>query len=171
MMQAVDSSAGTGPDSWLDWLNDSPVGAAMRGDLWLYPMVEVVHIIGFTVLVGSVLMFDLRVLGLSKDIKVTALARHLLTWSIAALLLIVPAGLLMFSAHPHDFASSGVFILKLCLIATAGVNAVLFHVGVYRSVDRWNTAVATPGIAKIQALFSIALWVAVIFCGRLLAYT
>jgi len=170
-MQAVDSSVGTAPDSWLDWLNDSALGAAMRGDLWLYPMVEVVHILGFSVLFGAVLMFDLRVLGLSKNIEVTALARHLLTWSIAALLLVVPAGVMMFSAHPHDFASNGVFILKLCLIATAGVNAVLFHVGVYRSVDRWNTAVATPGIAKIQALFSIALWVAVIFCGRLLAYT
>ena len=170
-MQAVDSSVGTAPDSWLDWLNDSALGAAMRGDLWLYPMVEVVHILGFSVLFGAVLMFDLRVLGLSKNIEVTALARHLLTWSIAALLLVVPAGLMMFSAHPHDFASNGVFILKLCLIAVAGVNAVLFHVGVYRSVDRWNTAIAAPGIAKIQALFSIALWVTVILCGRLLAYT
>ena len=170
-MQAVDSSVGTAPDSWLDWLNDSALGAAMRGDLWLYPMVEVVHILGFSVLFGAVLMFDLRVLGLSKNIEVTALARHLLTWSIAALLLVVPAGLMMFSAHPHDFASNGVFILKLCLIAAAGINAVLFHVGVYRSVDRWNTAIAAPGIAKIQALFSIALWVTVILCGRLLAYT
>ncbi|VVP42817.1 DUF6644 family protein [Pseudomonas silesiensis] len=170
-MQAVDSSVGTAPDSWLDWLNDSALGAAMRGDLWLYPMVEVVHILGFSVLFGAVLMFDLRVLGLSKNIEVTALARHLLTWSIAALLLVVPAGLMMFSAHPHDFASNGVFILKLCLIAAAGINAALFHVGVYRSVDRWNTAIAAPGIAKIQALFSIALWVTVILCGRLLAYT
>ena len=170
-MQAVDSSVGTAPDSWLDWVGDSQLGAAMRGDLWLYPMVEVVHILGFSVLFGAVLMFDLRVLGLSKNIEVTALARHLLTWSIAALLLVVPAGLMMFSAHPHDFASNGVFILKLCLIAAAGINAALFHVGVYRSVDRWNTAIAAPGIAKIQALFSIALWVTVILCGRLLAYT
>jgi len=76
-MQAVDSSVGTAPDSWLDWLNDSALGAAMRGDLWLYPMVEVVHILGFSVLFGAVLMFDLRVLGLSKSIEVTALARHL----------------------------------------------------------------------------------------------
>ncbi|VVM43725.1 hypothetical protein PS662_00432 [Pseudomonas fluorescens] len=168
-MQTLNTGAGT--DSWLDWLGDSPLGAAMRGDLWLYPMVEVVHIIGFAVLVGSVVMFDLRVLGLSKNIAVTDLARHLLTWSLAALLLIVPAGLMMFSAHPHDFASNGIFILKLCLIATAGLNAVLFHIGVYRSVNRWNTAVAAPGMAKCQALLSIALWVTVVSCGRLLAYT
>lgn len=165
------TTSGPGSTSWLDWMNDSPLGAAMRGELWLYPMVEVVHIIGFIVLVGSVVMFDLRVLGLSKDIQVTALARHLLTWSIAALLLIVPAGLMMFSAHPHDFASNDIFILKLCLIATAGLNAVLFHVGVYRSVEQWNTGAAAPGVAKLQALFSMALWVSVVLCGRLLAYT
>lgn len=170
-MQATDSNAVVGPQSWLDWLDSSQLGSAMRGDLWLYPMVEVVHIIGFAVLVGSVVMFDLRVLGLSKTIAVTALARHLLTWSIAALLLIVPAGLMMFTAHPHDFASNDIFILKLCLIATAGVNAVLFHVGVYRSVNRWNTDVAAPALAKIQALLSIGLWMSVILCGRLLAYT
>ena len=168
----MDTTTTSGPGSnWLDWMNDSPLGAAMRGELWLYPMVEVVHIIGFIVLVGSVVMFDLRVLGLSKDIQVTALARHLLTWSIAALLLIVPAGLMMFSAHPHDFASNDIFILKLCLIATAGLNAVLFHVGVYRSVAQWNTGAAAPGVAKLQALFSMVLWVSVVLCGRLLAYT
>ncbi|MHC8286001.1 DUF6644 family protein [Pseudomonas sp. XS1P51] len=170
-MQATDTRGGAGPESWLDWLDGSQLGATMRGDLWLYPLVEVVHIIGFSVLVGSVVMFDLRVLGLSKSIEVTALARHLLTWSIAALLLIVPAGLMMFTAHPHDFASNNIFILKLCLIATAGLNAVIFHVGVYRSVTQWNTGAAAPGIAKIQALLSIALWFSVVLCGRLLAYT
>ena len=157
--------------TWLDWMHDSPLGAAMRGDMWLYPMVEVMHIVGFSVLVGAVVMFDLRVLGLSRTIQITALARHLLSWAIAALLLIVPAGLMMFSAHPHDFASNDIFILKLCLIATAGLNALLFHVGIYRSVGAWNTGVAAPGVARVQALFSIGLRVSVIFCGRLLAYT
>ncbi|HEF4760797.1 TPA: hypothetical protein SAN82_003243 [Pseudomonas putida] len=157
--------------TWMDWLNDSPLGEAMRGDLWLYPLVEVMHIVGFAILVGAVVMFDLRVLGLSRNLQVTALARHLLPWAIAALLLIVPAGLMMFSAHPHDFASNDIFILKLCLIATAALNAALFHVGVYRSVTTWNTDAPAPGLAKLQALFSIVIWVSVIFCGRLLAYT
>lgn len=170
-MDTTSARAGTGPDSWLDWLDDSRLGLAMRGELWLYPIVEVVHIIGFVVLVGSVFMFDLRVLGLSKDIAVTALARHLLRWSLAALILIVPAGLMMFTAHPHDFATNNIFILKLSLIATAGLNAALFHVGVYRSVARWNTAIAAPAMAKVQAVLSMGLWVTVVLCGRLLAYT
>jgi len=161
----------SGENTWLDWLDASPVGSAMRSDLWLYPLVEVVHIIGFAVLVGSVIMFDLRVLGLSREIAVTALARHLLRFAVAALLLIVPAGLMMFSAHPHDFVSNNVFLLKLSLIAIAGINAALFHIGVYRSVTRWNTGVAAPAIARIQAVLSIGLWLCVVLCGRLLAYT
>lgn len=169
-MQAA-AQKSTESNSWLDWLDASPVGSAMRGDLWLYPLVEVVHIIGFAVLVGSVVMFDLRVLGLSREIAVTALARHLLRFAVAALLLIVPAGLMMFSAHPHDFASNSVFLLKLSLIAIAGINAALFHMGVYRSVSSWNTGVKAPAVAQIQAVVSIGLWLCVVLCGRLLAYT
>ncbi|PBJ14958.1 hypothetical protein BSF43_12260 [Pseudomonas ogarae] len=167
-MQASQAGSAQG---WMDRLSDSSLALAMRSELWLYPLVEVVHIIGFSILVGAVLMFDLRLLGLSKGIAVTALARHLLPWAVAALLLIVPAGLMMFSAHPHDFAGNDVFILKLCLIAAAGLNALLFHVGTYRSVEQWDTGHKTPGQARIQALVSMALWISVILCGRLLAYT
>lgn len=168
-MQAIE--AGNDPQGWLDQLEGSSLALAMRGELWLYPLVEVVHIIGFSLLVGAVVMFDLRVLGVSKDIAVTALARHLLPWALAALLLIVPAGLMMFSAHPHDFAGNGVFILKLCLIAAAGLNALAFHFGIYRTVSQWNTASAAPGLAKAQAVLSVAIWFTVVLCGRLLAYT
>ncbi|WP_053150641.1 DUF6644 family protein [Pseudomonas sp. Pf153] len=167
-MQASQAGA---PQGWMDQLGDSSLALAMRSELWLYPLVEVVHIIGFSVLVGAVVMFDLRILGLSKGIAVTALARHLLTWALAALLLIVPAGLMMFSAHPHDFAGNDVFVLKLCLIATVGLNALVFHVGTYRGVQQWNIGHKAPGLARIQALLSMALWFAVICCGRLLAYT
>jgi hypothetical protein len=168
-MQVIE--AGNDPQGWLDQLEGSSLALAMRGELWLYPLVEVVHIIGFSLLVGAVVMFDLRVLGVSKDIAVTALARHLLPWALAALLLIVPAGLMMFSAHPHDFAGNGVFILKLCLIAAAGLNALVFHLGIYRTVSQWNTASAAPGLAKAQAVLSVAIWFTVVLCGRLLAYT
>lgn len=156
---------------WLGWLHDSPLGEAMRNEVWLYPLIEVVHITGFAVLVGAVTLFDLRLLGYSRNLSVRALADYLLRWAMAALLLIVPAGLMMFAAQPEDFANNPVFILKLCLIAMAGANAALFHLGVYRSVAGWDVNATTPGIARFQALLSMLLWVVVILCGRLLAYT
>lgn len=152
------------------WLAASGLGQAMRSWLWLYPIVEIVHIIGFVVLVGAVAMFDLRILGFARQLPVPALGRHLLRWSAAGLILILPAGLMMFSAHPDEFASSTVFRLKLALIAAAGLNAAIFHMGVYRSAPIWGQD-AAPASAKAQALLSLLLWIAVISCGRLLAYT
>lgn len=155
----------------LGWLDGTWLAQAMRGSLWMYPIVETVHIVGFVVLVGSVLMFDMRLFGLSRHLAVDALSRHLLRWSVGALVLVVPAGLMMFSAHPQEFISNPVFILKLTLIMTAGINALIFHTGVYRSVAQWNVDVAPPAAAKLHAMLSALLWIAVISCGRLLAYT
>ena len=156
---------------FLGWLETTPLSMAMRSSLWLYPIVEIVHIVGFVTLVGAVAMFDLRVLGFARSLPVHALGRHLLPWSLAGLALIVPAGLMMFSAHPHDFLNNRVFQVKLMLIAAAGINALLFHIGVYRSVAKWNKDVPAPALAKGQATGSLAIWIAVISCGRLLAYT
>ncbi|MES2979589.1 MAG: DUF6644 family protein [Pseudomonadota bacterium] len=155
----------------LGWLEASSLSLAMRGNLWLYPAVEIVHIVGFVVLVGAVAMFDMRLLGWSKSLPVQQLGQHLLPWSLASLALVVPAGLMMFSAHPHDFVSNSAFLLKLGLIAAAGVNALVFHAGAYRSVESWNTATSPPRSAKLHAVLSLLIWVAVICCGRLLAYT
>lgn len=156
---------------WLVWLEGSAFSQAMREQVWLYPLVEVAHIAGFSVLVGAVTLFDLRLLGYARTLPVQALAHHLLLWALAALTLIVPAGLAMFASQPLEFAGNPVFVLKLGLIGLAGLNAGLFHLGIYRSVSRWDTETATPGIAKIQAVASILLWIGVITCGRLLAYT
>ena len=156
---------------WLVWLEGSAVSQAMREQVWLYPLVEVAHIAGFSVLVGAVALFDLRLLGCARTLPVKALAQHLLGWALVALTLIVPAGLAMFASQPLEFAGNPVFLLKLGLIGLAGLNAGLFHLGIFRSVSRWDAETATPGIARIQALVSIVLWTGVITCGRLLAYT
>lgn len=148
-----------------------PIARAMRESLWMYPIVEVIHIVGFVILVGSVLMFDLRVLGLSKHIPVRALARHLLPWSWAALVLIVPTGFLMFTAHANDFLANRTFQLKMALLMTAGINAIAFHTGPYQTVKAWDVGVPAPLVAKASVAASLVLWLAVITCGRLLAYT
>jgi hypothetical protein len=148
-----------------------PFARAMRESLWMYPIVEVVHIVGFVVLVGSVLMFDLRILGLNKQIPVRALARHLLPWSWAALILIVPTGLLMFTAHANDFLGNKAFQLKMALLMTAGLNAIAFHTGPYQTAKDWDVGVPAPLVAKASVVASMILWLAVITCGRLLAYT
>lgn len=158
----------TGPE-WLVAIEKSGIAQLMRESLWMYPIVEIVHIIGFVILVGGVAAFDLRLLGFSRGIEIPALARHLLPWSVASLLLVVPAGLLMFSAHATEFVRNPVFLFKLSLIVLAGLNAAAFHLGPYRKAWSWHSD--SPGKAKVFAATSIAMWLAVIACGRLLAYT
>jgi hypothetical protein len=94
-----------------------------------------------------------------------------LPWTAASFLLIVPSGLAMFVAHAGDFIASDVFALKICLIFAAGVNAAVFHAGTFRSSAAWDANRAPPPAARLAAALSLLLWVAVIACGRLLAYT
>jgi hypothetical protein len=147
-----------------------PLALAMRQDLWLYPAVEIFHIIGFVTLVGSIIVLDLRLLGLSKTLPVSLLARHTLPWSIGALALIVPSGLLMFITHAGDFIGNPAFITKMSLLFCAAINAAVFHAGVFRSVAAWDVGASTPAAAKIHALLSLLIWFSVLACGRLLAY-
>ena len=81
---------------------------------------------------------------------------------------------MMFTAHASDFISSPVFVLKMCLIMAAGLNAALFHTIVFPSVQVWDSEemrkLGPPPSARISAAVSLAIWVCVIACGRLLAY-
>jgi hypothetical protein len=156
--------------AFLVYLETSGLASLMRQSQWLYPIVEIVHILGFVTLVGSVAMFDLRLLGLSPRLSVAGMARHLLRWSLGSLLLVVPSGLMMFSAHATEFADNTAFRVKMLLLATAGANAVWFHRTSFRSVADWNTGVAPPLASRVAAGVSLALWIGVIGCGRLIAY-
>lgn len=156
--------------AWLVWLETTRLAVAMRQWLWLYPVVEILHILGFVILVGSAAMFDVRLLGWSHHMPVVDMARHHLRWSRLSLVLVVPSGILMFMAHATEMATNPAFRLKLLLIGAAGLNAWLFHVGPFKSVQRWNRDVAVPFTAKAAAFLSLMFWAGVIACGRLLAY-
>jgi hypothetical protein len=151
-------------------IEGSALGAAMRQSLWLFPAVETVHIVAFAVLVGSIAIVDLRVLGFSRTLPVTALARHALPWTVGAFAVAVPTGLLLFTAHASDLVANRAFVLKITLIMIAGTNAAWFHLGPYRSVAAWDTAAAAPLPARACAALSLLVWVGVIVCGRMLAY-
>jgi hypothetical protein len=155
---------------WLSALEHSSLADVMRHSLWTYPIVEIVHIVGFATLVGAVGLFDLRLLGFSRAVSIRALERHLLPWAWAALLLIVPSGVAMLSAHATEFAGNPAFRVKLLLLAFAALNAAVFHNTVYRSVTAWDQHQPTPTAAKASALLSLAIWLGVITCGRLIAY-
>jgi hypothetical protein len=159
----------SGP-AWAVWLETSGIAVAMRQWLWLYPIVEIVHIVGFVILVGAAFMFDLRLLGVSRGLPVSAMADHLLPRARLALVLVVPSGLLMFMAHATEMLENPAFRLKLLLIAAAVLNAGIFHRWPFRAVGDWDTELPSPPTARLAGVLSLLLWTGAIACGRLLAY-
>ncbi|HEY7365610.1 MAG TPA: DUF6644 family protein [Methylomirabilota bacterium] len=159
----------TGP-AWLVWLETTYLADAMRQWLWLYPIVEIVHIVGIVLLVGAAAMFDLRLLGVSPRLPVAEMARHLLPWARLGLGVVAVTGATMFVAHATEFADNPAFQLKLGLIVAACLNAAVFHRWPFRAVSAWNVGADPPAAAKWAAVLSLTLWAGVISCGRLLAY-
>nr|WP_256488683.1 DUF6644 family protein [Pontibacter sp. HSC-36F09] len=145
------------------------MASAIRTSSWLYPFLEILHILGIVLLVGAAFLFDLRLLGFSRNLPVPDLARHLLPWSRRGLYLIVPSGLLLFSTNALALASDPVFHIKLIMLVVGGLNAGFFHRFLASAAPEWGQGSA-PRVAKVVALCSIVVWVLVIACGRLLAY-
>jgi hypothetical protein len=158
------------PADVFEWLESSAPAVYIRQSTLLFPVIEIIHITGFIGLVGSALLFDLRLLGLSKRLPVTGLASHLLPWSRRSLWLVIPAGILLFVSQAKALSTNAVFGMKLILIVIAFSNAGFFHFYTFRSVSSWNVGVSAPVAAKVAALISIIAWCGVITCGRLIAY-
>ncbi len=129
---------------------------------WAYPALEVVHIVGIALLVGNLALLELRVWGAGAVLPVQALARLALTLSLAGFSLIAASGLLMFASQPQELLANRAFVVKLSLVILAGCNAATFHArGGLQKLD---------ATARLQTGLSLALWLAVIVCGRAIAY-
>ena len=132
---------------------------AMKYSTWLYPTVETVHIWGIGMLFGSVVLMDLRVLGLGKALDYSALSRLGIAVSVLGFSLAVITGSMLFITHAADLIASRLFILKMCLIFLLIANATLLRMRV----------VINP-VTKAQAVISLVGWASVIGLGRWLAY-
>ena len=149
-------------------LQESALGHLMRSSPALYPAVEILHILGFVVLVGSMLALDLRLLGLGRAIPIQPMAQLLLPLSRFGFLLAISMGLLLFSADAAHVVRNPAFQTKLLLIAAALANILIAHVGPWRRVALWHADAS--GGAKVTALVSLLLWLSAVCAGRLIAY-
>jgi hypothetical protein len=160
---------------WLDmltWLEKTWVADFVRVTPWVYSSLEIIHLMGLALLVGPALLFDLRVLGAGTDvISVSAAARRLLPLARGGLMLAALSGAAMFAAGAREIAGTGAAPVKLGLLTLAGINVAVFHLGVYRRVEEWDTDRRPPPAARTAGAVSLVAWTGVVACGRLLAYT
>ena len=139
-----------------------PLAAAVRHSLWAYPVLEVVHIAALGTLFGSLLLLDLRLFGFGKAIDVPPLGRYCVRVALVAFVFAASSGLLMLAARATELVENPVFQAKLALIALAGGDALLFHRR--RGLERHD------GVARLQGILSLAIWIGVISAGRFIAY-
>jgi hypothetical protein len=152
--------------SLIQALHDWPFAVWLRSAPIVYPALEAIHIIALAITFGSLWLVDLRLLGVRlfglNGIDANVLAKATLPWTLLGFVLAATVGSLMFLARAGDFISNGAFLIKMLLLFTAGTNAAILHSR--GALDSSSTT------TRVQALFSILLWIGIIVCGRWIAY-
>lgn len=152
-------------DFWT-WLGGLPISTHI-GETWWFPLLESIHVLAATFLVGSILMVDLRLLGLAaRSHAVSRITREIVPWTRAAFALSALAGLGMFITQPARYADNRAFQIKLVLLVLAGINMAVFHLRTLRGVVAWDTAGAIPGAARFAGACSVLLWIGILLAGR-----
>ena len=153
----------------LEGVERLPLAVAMRESFWLYPTVESLHITGIAGLFGSVLLLDLRLLGMGREVPLLPLIRLAVPISCVSFFLVAITGSLMFLAHAREFVASPLFVYKIGMIMLLLTNAAVLHLRATGYPDDSN-ANRNGGLARIQVALSILGWLGVIGMGRWLAY-
>lgn len=153
------------------WLEQTSIGSSVRESLWLFPAIETLHLLGMAALVGTITVFDLRLMGwLMRRERVSDLARRLLPWTWAGFAVQVVTGVLLFSSEAVKVGANPAFRLKMLLLLLAGGHALIFHWTVYRKVTTWDDSPVVPFGAKIAGFTSILLWVGIVAAGRFIGF-
>jgi hypothetical protein len=154
------------------WLEETPVALLVRESTWGFAIVVAIHILGLTVSVGTLVWFDLRLLGVAlRGYPVSALYRPLMPWTLAGFAIMFTSGAVLFAAFATAAYGSLYFRIKLAAIVLAGLNALFFHLVTERRIADWNEGVRPPLPARLAGLVSIVVWAVVILAGRMMSYT
>jgi hypothetical protein len=152
-------------DLWT-WLENLPIAGEI-GATWLFPFSESIHVISSTFLLGSILLVDLRLLGLAaRDQPVSRLTSEVVPWTLGACVVSVLSGVAMFITQANRYVVNGPFQIKMALLVLAGLNMAVFHRATVRRIADWDTAAETPGAAKLAGGASLLLWIGVMLSGR-----
>jgi hypothetical protein len=150
----------------------SVVADRIRENDILFPLIESIHVLALSLVVGSIVAIDLRLLGLAwvrRPASRVTLGILPLTW--CAFVLAVASGALLFISNAAKYLANGYFVAKMILIAIAGANMLAFHWIGARDQARWDRDHAPPLKARLAGGLSILLWVAVVACGRWIGFT
>lgn len=146
------------------WLNDLVIGYA-----WTWPTLETLHFIALCLLIGSILVMDIRLIGFQRMIPIAAVHR-LVPVALAGFSVNLVTGVLFCFGDPHRYFINISFQIKMLLVLLAGINALVYYLKVEPMLARAEPMADTPPLAKLVGAASIALWLGVVAFGRLIPY-
>jgi len=153
---------------WAQALQDSSFAAAIRSGAYVYPFVNILHVLGVGLIVGSILALDFRILGFARSVSAEGASQLLTPFAVAGLVIAIPSGFALYASDAVSLSQNNVMWTKLVLIVFGIGNAVLFR-------KLWNLHLAdwernATALARSQAILSILIWISVPVLGRLVAY-
>ena len=156
----------------LEWLQGLAWTTAIRESPWGYPIIETAHVASIVFFAGLVMVMDLRLVGLAfTHAPLTQIQRRLFPWQMAGFVPSTATGLLLCCIDPLRYYGNVFFWVKLGMLMLAGINALAFHLTIYRTAVRWDEDPQVPGRVRLAGAVSLLLWCAVIVSGRLIAFT
>src|SRR5207244_6721000 len=154
-----------------EWLAGTPGSIALHELLYLYLIGLTVHVMTLCLFVGTAVMMDLRLLGLTlQSVRVSEVMTRLLPWTSAGFVLTIISGTLLFYAAPLSRYENIFFRAKMVALLLAGINILAFHNTVYRRVAEWDLDPIPPRRARVMGGFALVLWALIITLGRLIPY-
>jgi hypothetical protein len=157
---------------FLSAMQATPWGTAVRESTWLFPTIESAHVLSLVLVVGSIMMVDLRLLNLaSRERSVRELTDDILPWTWTAFIAAAITGTLLFSSSAIRYSHIWQFEAKMCMLILAAVNMGIFHLGAFRSVAEWDRhPVHPPLAAKLAGGISLCIWVSIVGLGRWIGF-
>jgi hypothetical protein len=154
---------------WEIWVRGTPLHSFVHEHYWIWPVAESVHFIGLSLLIGTVGLYDLRVLGMAKAVPPSSLHK-LIPFGIAGFVVNMLTGILFFAAYPEQYAYNRAFHFKLVFMTIAAANVAVFYSAAFRRVRHLGAGATAPAQARVITGISLFAWLGVLICGRLLTF-
>jgi hypothetical protein len=154
-----------------DWLSLTPISMLFQSVEWIIPMVQSVHILAIAIVMSSVIMVDLRLMGLmGHSQSISGLARRFIPWVWVSLVVLLLSGLILITAEPRRDLLNPIFQLKMALLVVAIIVTAVFQETVRRNMEFWDLSPSRRAGAWVTAVVSLLVWTAIVGCGRWIAY-
>jgi len=148
------------------WFDATPISLIIRNSTYIFPVVEVLHLFGLTLLLGTITVIDMRMLGVGmRRQSIAQVAGSLAPWSIGAAALTILSGILLFLSEAMKCYGNAAFPYKMWFL----LGGIILYFAVQRKVTS-PTSRVSPGTLKVVAVLSLILWYGVAVAGRAIAF-